>query len=177
MWSADARLRRVLKKLKLLVDDGLTSAHLTEDHRADLAQRIAEADRLLLLGANARGAARLIADAVATLERADPLASLIAAKIDYLDHLASTCDRLMLQGEMPDSAYLHALAEAVFDLEAHNGEGAGGELSFAWDILAQAEAGIGEPIEETHYASARQRYRRRAPAEAPMLALVGGTAV
>lgn len=181
MWNPHGELRRTLARLKALSHAArsalATETDLSDAECADLCAQIAEADRLLIQGASARGASTLIAEAVTLLERCDPLGSLRAIKIDYIDRLAATCDSLMTTGEMPDASYLRALASAVCEFEAHHFAGAADETAFAWDILAQAEAGLGEATDETHYSRAQQRYRRRMPGEAPALVLVAGTAV
>lgn len=181
MWNPNGELRRTLARLKTLGHAAryalATETDLSDAQCDEFRAQIAEADRLLVQGASARGASSQIADAVALLERCDPLGNLKAIKIEYIGHLAATCDSLMTAGEMPDASYLRALASAVCDFEAHHFACTADETAFAWDILAQAEAGLGEATDETHYSRAQQRYRRRMPGEAPALALVAGTAV
>jgi len=129
-------------------------------------------DHLVILRGGAPGAPNLMTEAIALLERCDPQAHLRAIKLAYIDRLVSSCDSLMRAGEMPD-AYLHALGEAVGEFEAMFARGADADfLAFVWDILAQAEAGLGEATSEAHYEQAQQRYRRARRGAAPVLALV-----
>ncbi len=181
MGNSHAELRRALSSLNALMhtarDSLAAGGQLDQVDCDELRVVICEIDRLLLLGAHTRGAAKAAAEALALLERCDPLAQLRSVKLDYIDRLTATCDSLMRAGTMPDSEYFSALAAAVCDFETqHSGGESAMQLAFAWDILAQAEAGLGEATEESHYAQAEQRYRPQRPT-APVLALVGGTAL
>lgn len=171
MRELDGELRRTSKRLKAamyLARQALTAgAVLDRSHCDELRALAARLDQLLILRGGAAGAPKLMAEATALIERCDPLASLRAIKLDYIDHLTATCDALMTAGLMPEPHYMNALGTAAADFEHEHSCGEDGYLlAFAWDILAQGQAGLGEPTTDAHYEQAEQRYRRvrRAPA-------------
>lgn len=175
MASLDGELRHVSTRLRALIQHtrgALITGVLNPSHRDQLRELTARFDQLVVLRGGAPGAPQLMTEAVRLLEKCDPLAYLRRIKLDYIDHLVSTCDSLMRGGEMPD-LYLKALGEAVGEFEsAHGADDEEDFLAFAWDVLAQAEAGIGEATYDLHYEQAQQRYRRARRGTAPVLALV-----
>lgn len=177
MKTLDAELRRTSKQLKAVLQHArrLVAAHVMLDqaHCDELRALVAEYDQLVILKGGVPGAPKITAEAIALIERCDPLASLRSMKLDYIDRLAATCDALMTAGQMPEPHYVNALGSAVGDYESEHSSGNDAYLlSFAWDILAQAEAGLGEPTNDAHYELAEHRYRRARRGAAPVLALV-----
>jgi hypothetical protein len=171
MKHLDRETRRTGKRLKEMIEhvrNVLAAGSLIERAHCDELRALAgEYDQLVILRGGATGASKLMADAAALIERCDPLASLRAIKLDYIDRLATACDALMTAGQTPQAHYLSALGTAVGDFESEHSCGEDAHLlAFAWDILAQAEAGLGEATNEADYEQAEQRYRRvrRAPA-------------
>lgn len=165
MNQLDGELRRTSKRLKAAIQLArqvlAAGAILDHGHCDELRALTAQFDQLVILRGGWPGASKLTADATALIERCDPLASLRAIKLEYIDRLTATCDALMTAGQMPELRYVHALGTAVSDFEVEHSCGVDGHLlAFAWDILAQAQAGLGEATTEAHYEQAEQRYRR-----------------
>jgi hypothetical protein len=176
MGNLEAEVRRVAKDLTAVIQHArqrlATEGMLGHAQCDELRELTTQYDQLVILNGGAPGASKLMVEAVTLLERVDPLANLRVIKLEYIDRLVSTCDSLMTAGLMP-TPYLSALGEAVGDYESAHACGDGADLlAFAWDVLAQAEAGLGEPSTDLHYEQAEQRYRRVRRVAAPVLALV-----
>jgi hypothetical protein len=177
MANLSTELRRVSKTLKAGIERAryalAAGAELSRSHCEELRDLTGQFDQLVTLNGGAPGAPKLMIEAVTLLERCEPLAMLRAIKLDYIDRLVSTCDSLMTAGQMPETAYITALGSAVCDFECAHPCGDDADfLAFAWDVLAQAEAGLGEATYDAHYTQAEQRHRRVRRSSAPVLSLV-----
>lgn len=174
MKQRSRELRQACAALKAFVQEAECSRKPLGDARcAELRTLANECEHLLICAGDACPSANLLQRAAALIERHDPLAALRAAKLDHIERLTMACDRLMSAGALPPPPYIETLGAAVCDYESAHSTGNDTHLlAFAWDILAQAEAGLGEAVEDEHYDSAEQRYRRQASAAAPVLTLV-----
>lgn len=171
MRDVAGELRRTSKRLKAAIHLArqvlAAGAVLDRGHCDELRALTARFDQLVILRGGAAGATKLMAEATALIERCDPLANLRAIKLEYIDRLAATCDALMTVGQMPEPHYMNALGAAAADFECEHSCGEDAYLlTFAWDLLAQGQAGLGEATTDAHYEQAEQRYRRvrRTPA-------------
>lgn len=179
MRGLGVQFRRATKQLEDLVKRAETvGGDIPPDRCAEIRTLLATCDQLSILTGGVSKANKVMREAAALLQRCDPLAELRLAKLDYIDQLASSCDRIMTAGEMPTHLHLCELATNVRDYEAAHSCGNDAYLlAFAWDVLAQAEAGLGMATDETHYVQAERRYAHARHEGAPMLTLVAGTAV
>lgn len=131
---------------------------LSQELCLDLRVMLAECDKLRLMCGNFGREPHMMRRARALLDRYDPLARLRAVKLDHIDRMADLCDRLLADGHPPDVAYVRELASAVVGFEDELAcEAETYLLAFAWDVLAQCEAGLGRTIEHTHYLGAHAR--------------------
>ena len=89
--------------------------------------------------------------ALRVLRRYDPTYEARAANVAEIDRLTLICDQIMDCGLLPAPVYLCGLAEAVLQYEhVHACDADGHITSTAWDVLAQAEAGLGQSVEAAH---------------------------
>lgn len=178
MEALAKQLRRADSRLRTFVDTvehDLRRGRPLDAPRCDALRGLAQdCESLLIRAGGVCSAHRTLCRAYVLVERFDPFAQLRTLKLDFIDRVATACDRLMSAGQLPPRPYLEALGAAVSDYETTHASGLDDhELAFAWDILAQAEAGVGEAAEDVHYERAEQRYRRPA---APCLTLVARAA-
>jgi hypothetical protein len=97
--------------------------------------------------------------ALRVLRRYDPTYEARAANVAEIDRLTLICDQIMDCGLLPAPVYLCGLAEAVLQYEhVHACDADGHITSTAWDVLAQAEAGLGQSVEAAHYEQAYMRH-------------------
>ncbi|MBL8544560.1 MAG: hypothetical protein JNJ63_12200 [Hyphomonadaceae bacterium] len=179
MAGLTEQLKRAEASLRAFVDgveSDLKHGRALDSERCHVLQNLAGGcETLLIRTGGAPSAHRTLQRACVLIEQCDPLACLRAAKLDYIDCVATACDRLMSAGQMPARPYLDALGAAVCDYETMHSLGDDDHhVAFAWDILAQAEAGAGEAAEDVHYEAAEQRYRRPAAVNLTLVTRAAG---
>ncbi len=176
MGQVDRELRIASRRLKASIEHARRmreAGALLDSGRCEaLYALVAQYDQAVVRRGGAPGASQLMSEALSLIADSDPLAALRAIQLDYIDRLTATCDGLMSAGLMPDGQYLNALGWAVSSFKTEHGAEDAPLLALAWDILAQAEAGLGEPTEDAHYQQAEQRYRACRRVSPPVLALV-----
>lgn len=119
---------------------------------------VALTERDLLRAGNYAPHPRATRPAQALLVLHDPDHATRMLKLDEIDRLTIQCDDRLDIG-LVDAAQLRELGAAVLEFEQAYSCGADAHATAtAWDVLAQAEAGLGQPVEPTHYEQARRRH-------------------
>lgn len=136
---------------------------LASSTTTELRVLLARLERSLLMAGDYSPDSRTKCEAMNLLARYDRRHAERTAELHRIDVMTAALDAVMRDGAMPCPRQLRALARAVMTFEDEHSIGDDFHLTAAaWDLLAQCEAGLWQPLYDHHYQAAALRYAQAA---------------